>query len=152
MYKLNQITMKNLLLFIAIVCTCTSNSWATHTDPTNPKKDVKKENKKEVVLETSKTTGLTIRYHYYPNMRVYYDLSENVYHFWQNNQWNIAEELPEDYGGYSLFKNEKIQIIDYDGDHPETMIKIHTKNFPYNSKGRIQRPEENMLGNDTVRL
>lgn len=145
--------MKNLLLIIAIVCTCTFNSWATHTDPTDPtdpKKEAKKEDKKEVVLEISKTTGLTIRYHYYPNMRVYYDLSENLYHYWQNNQWNIAEELPAEYGGYSLFKNEKIQIIDYDGDNPVSMISIHTKKFPYNSRGRIQRPEENMLGNDTI--
>ncbi len=151
LYKLNQITMKNLLLFIAMICTCTINSWATHTDPTDPKKDAKKEHKKDIALETSKTTGLAIRYHYYPNMRVYYDLSENIYHFWQDGQWITAEELPAAYGGYSLFKNEKIQIIDYDGDNPETMITIHSKKFPYNAKGRIQRPEENMLGNNTVK-
>ncbi|WP_374549971.1 hypothetical protein [Flavobacterium sp.] len=136
--------MKKILLMIVISISGITSLQANNNEPDGSKKG------NEVKLNISKSTGCTIRYHYYPNLQAYYDLKEKLYYFQMNGEWFTGENLPDNYGGYSLFKNEKVQITDYDGDNPETMIKIHTKTFPYNAKGRIKRPVENMIGNDIL--
>ena len=57
-----------------------------------------------------------------------------------NGQWEKAENLPTNYGGYSLFNKVRVNITDYDGDEPYEQIKIHKKMYPYNSKGRFSNP------------
>ncbi len=140
--------MKKTLFIVALSLVEMSTAWSSNVETNVLKNDTEPVSKKETKLNVSKSTGCTIRYHYFPNMQAYYDLKEKVYYFQENGQWYTSDILPTNYGGYSIFKNEKVQITDYDGDNPETMIKIHSKKFPYNSKGRIKRPAENMIGND----
>ena len=52
-------------------------------------------------------------------------------------EWESAEELPTNYGGYSLYNKVKVTITDYDGEEPYRLIQTHKKQFPYNSKGRF---------------
>ena len=96
------------------------------------------------------TTLCEIRYLYFPNMEAYYDIKEAVYHYQMDNVWKTSEALPKYYGGYSLFKNERVYITDYEGNHPEEMIKKHRATFPYNPKGRIKRPSQSLVSNDNA--
>jgi hypothetical protein len=82
-------------------------------------------------------TNCYVRYYYYPNLEAYFDNLELVYHYKVNGQWEKAENLPTNYGGYSLFNKVRVNITDYDGDEPYQLLKIHKKMFPYNSKGRF---------------
>lgn len=85
-------------------------------------------------------TNSNVRYYYYPNLEAYFDNLELVYHYKVNGQWEKAENLPTNYGGYSLFNKVRVNITDYDGDEPYQLIKIHKKMYPYNSKGRFSNP------------
>lgn len=78
-----------------------------------------------------------LRYYYFPNLEAYFDLKEKVYLYKEQGEWVEAEELPKNYGGYSLYNKVKVNITDYDGDEPYLMIDIHKKKYPYNSKGRF---------------
>lgn len=77
------------------------------------------------------------RYYYYPNMQAYYDIEKEAYIYKDNGIWNVATELPTNYGGYSMFKNAKVKIVDYTGDDPQQFVTIHKKIFPYVAKGRF---------------
>lgn len=85
-------------------------------------------------------TNCYVRYYYYPNLEAYFDNLELVYHYKVNGQWEKAENLPTNYGGYSLFNKVRVNITDYDGDEPYQLLKIHKKMYPYNSKGRFSNP------------
>ncbi|WP_162128324.1 hypothetical protein [Flavobacterium phycosphaerae] len=89
-------------------------------------------------------------YYYFPNMQVYYDIEKKMYHYQLNKEWVISEELPLYYGGYSLFKNERVLVTIANGDAPQTYIKTHRKEFPYNPKGRIKRPAQILAENETA--
>ena len=88
-------------------------------------------------LPIDSKTNSNVRYYYYPNLEAYFDTLELVYHYKVNGKWEKAENLPANYGGYSLFNKSRVNITDYDGDEPYQLIKIHKKMYPYNSKGRF---------------
>lgn len=88
-------------------------------------------------LPIDSKTNCYIRYYYYPNLEAYFDNLELVYHYKVKGQWEKAENLPTNYGGYSLFNKVRVNITDYDGDEPYQLLKIHKKKYPYNSKGRF---------------
>ncbi|MGL2966215.1 hypothetical protein [Flavobacterium sp. XGLA_31] len=98
-------------------------------------------------LEIDPVTNCALRYYYFPNMEAYYDLKEGVYRYQQDKIWRVDVALPPNYGGYSLFKNERVIITDFEDDTPEQFIKVHRKEFPYNPKGRIKRPLQSMVPN-----
>ncbi len=85
-----------------------------------------------------KETG--IRYYYFPNLEAYFDLQEKVYLYKEDGEWTEAEELPANYGGYSLYNKVRVTIENYDGDEPYLLLAEHKKMYPYNSKGRFQTP------------
>ena len=91
-------------------------------------------------LPIDSKTNTNVRYYYYPNLEAYFDNIELVYHYKVNGQWEKAENLPANYGGYSLFNKVRVNITDYDGDEPYQLIKTHKKMYPYNSKGRFSNP------------
>jgi len=78
-----------------------------------------------------------IRYYYFPNLEAYFDLQEKVYLYRENGEWTEAEQLPTNYGGYSLYNKVRVTIENYDGDEPYLMLAEHKKMYPYNSKGRF---------------
>jgi hypothetical protein len=82
-------------------------------------------------------TNCYVRYYYFPNIEAYFDNLEMVYYYKLKGQWETADELPTNYGGYSLYNKVKVSITDYDGDEPYQLISVHKKMYPYNSKGRF---------------
>ena len=82
-------------------------------------------------------TNCYVRYYYFPNLEAYFDNLELVYYFKVKGEWQTAEELPANYGGYSIYNKVKVTITDYDGEEPYQLIQTHKKMFPYNSKGRF---------------
>ncbi len=91
-------------------------------------------------LPIDSITNCHVRYYYYPNIEAYFDNLELVYHYKVKGQWEKAENLPTNYGGYSLFNKVRVDITDFDGDEPYQLLKIHKKMYPYNSKGRFSNP------------
>ena len=94
-------------------------------------------NNDESSLPLDPKTNCHVRYFYFPNLEAYFDNQELVYYFRVKGEWQTAEELPANYGGYSLYNKVKVTITDYDGDEPYKLIQTHKKQFPYNSKGRF---------------
>jgi hypothetical protein len=92
---------------------------------------------KKESLPIDKKTNCYIRYYYYPNLQAYFDNLEMVYHYKDSGEWKTAPELPQNYGGYSLYNKASVVINDYDGDRPYDYLSVHKKRFPYNSKGRF---------------
>ena len=86
-------------------------------------------------LDVDKKTNCNLRYYYYPNLQAYFDKLKKVFYFQNNGSWQIAESLPENYGGYSLYKMNHVMITDFDDDEPYQFLNIHKKQFPYNFKG-----------------
>ena len=81
-------------------------------------------------------TNCQLRYSYFPNLYAYYDNLKNVYYYQLNGQWQTAAELPQNYGGYSLYNRTRVAITNHEDENPQQFIKIHKKLYPYNSKGR----------------
>ncbi|WP_412476324.1 hypothetical protein [Flavobacterium sp. TBRC 19031] len=118
--------MKTLKLLIFVVCLFLTSLSFAQTPVTAKEK-----------LPIDKKTNCYIRYYYYPNLQAYFDNLEMVYYYKDNGEWRTAPELPQNYGGYSLYNKARVIIDDYDGDRPYDYLSIHKKKFPYNSKGRF---------------
>ena len=88
-------------------------------------------------LPIDSKTNCYVRYYYFPNLEAYFDNLELVYHYKVNGQWQKAESLPTNYGGYSLYNKVRVAITDFDGEEPYQLLKTHKKMYPYNSKGRF---------------
>ena len=89
-------------------------------------------------LPIDSKTNCYIRYYYFPNLEAYFDNFELVYHYKINGQWQKSENLPTNYGGYSLYNKVRVTITDFDGDEPSQLLSAHKKKYPYNSKGRFK--------------
>jgi hypothetical protein len=87
--------------------------------------------------DSSSAKKTEIRYYYFPNLEAYFDLQEKVYLYKEDGEWTEAEELPTNYGGYSLYNKVRVTIEDYDGDEPYLLLAEHKKKYPYNAKGRF---------------
>ena len=90
-------------------------------------------------LPSDPKTNCQLRYYYFPNLEAYFDNLENVYYYQSGGNWNIVKELPENYGGYSLYKNVRVMLNDFDGENPYQFIKTHKKTYPYSSNGKIKK-------------
>jgi len=89
------------------------------------------------------------RYYYLPNMYAYFDLKTNNYIYKVNNKWQKSSKLPEYYGGYSLFKNTRIPLMNFLGDNPQEKLNEHKKEFPYIKKSRMLK-SLNFDGNTAI--
>lgn len=115
--------MKKVFLLVLLFIIYTSSAQTVSDVNSSPNVDSK-----------SKTE---IRYYYFPNIEAYFDLQEKVYLYKDNGEWTEAEELPKNYGGYSLYNKARVIINDYDGDEPYLLLAEHKKMYPYNAKGRF---------------
>lgn len=95
-------------------------------------------NPKQATLQVDKKTNCSLRYYYYPNLQCYFDLKEKMYVYRINNEWVKTEELPENFGGYSIYKDIRVLIEDYDGETPYELLPLHKKRFPYSKNGKIR--------------
>jgi hypothetical protein len=105
-----------------------------------------------ICKNNSGSTENTTQYYYFPNMLVYFDLEKKMYHYQIGKDWVISEELPLYYGGYSLFKNERVIVTIGKDEEPQNYIKQHRKEFPYNPKGRIKRPSSAIIPENSTAL
>ncbi len=96
---------------------------------------IAEQNKK---LDIDPETNCFLRYYYFPNLQSYFDLLKNEYIFKLNGEWQYAKELPQNYGGYSLYKGSRTFITDYDGEEPFLYIDLHKKQYPYSKNGIIK--------------
>ena len=107
---------KKILLVFAFIYCNTISAQVTYLDNTNN-------------LKFNSQTNCQLRYLYFPNLQAYFDKLDKVYIFQEKGEWIKAEELPNNYGGYSLYSKVRVVITDYDEDQPFTQIKIHKKQF-----------------------
>ncbi len=87
---------------------------------------------------TDPSNNCQLRYYYYPNLEAYFDTKKNIYYYMQNGKWITAEEIPNGYKGYSLYKMCKTAVNDYDDEDPTQFINLHKKQFPYAANGKIK--------------
>jgi hypothetical protein len=113
---------KIFLLMLAF--TCYFSSAQTSTD-------------EKASLPIDPKTNCYVRYYYFPNLEAYFDNLQLVYIYRVDGEWESAEELPTNYGGYSLYNKAKVCITDYDEEEPYVLLKTHKKMYPYNAKGRF---------------
>ncbi|TBX70109.1 hypothetical protein EZL74_05025 [Flavobacterium silvisoli] len=92
--------------------------------------------KKESLPINSKN-NCYLRYYYFPNLEAYFDNLKMVYYYKEKGEWVSAPELPENYGGYSLYNKARVTINNFDDDNPFQLILLHKKIYPYSSKGRF---------------
>jgi len=88
-------------------------------------------------LEVDPTTNCELRYLYFSNMQVYYDLKTKMYLYKVNGQVVKSNIKPKI--GYSLFNDYFIQITDYDGDDILSLLERHKILYPYISSKKRNR-------------
>ena len=111
---------------IAILFVLSSNATFSQTNDLSKK------------LSIDSETNCYLRYYYFPNLQAYFDVLKNEYIFKLNGEWQYATELPQNYGGYSLYKTTRTFITDYDGEEPFQYINLHKKTYPYSKNGVIK--------------
>jgi len=132
------------LLFLAVLATTATAQKAL---------DNESGNSASMCDEANTTLKSLTSYYYFPNMQVYFDIEKKRYHYQLGKDWIVSEELPQYYGGYSLFKNERVLVTIANDEEPQIHIKEHHKEFPYNPKGRIKRPLQTLNAeNSTVSI
>ena len=92
----------------------------------------------EVRLPIDKITQCQIRYHYFPNLEAYFDLSTQTYLYHDKGQWISAEEIPKNYRGYSIYNKVNVPILDYDDDNIIQFLNAHRKKYPYVNSRKIR--------------
>ena len=118
--------MKKIKILIVLCIAMISNNF--YSQDTSAEKES---------LPIDAKTKCHVRYYYFPNLEAYFDNLEMVYYYKVKGQWETADELPTNYGGYSIYNKVKVTITDYDGDEPYKLLSVHKKMYPYNSKGRF---------------
>jgi len=59
----------------------------------------------------------TVRYVYFPDHTIYYDLSLSTYFYLENSIWLSAAVLPARFNGINLHRSRYIRINNYYGDN-----------------------------------
>lgn len=81
------------------------------------------------------------RFSFLPNLDAYFDAQENVYIFQQNGQWVKGKEIPSGYRGYSIYNGTRVELSEYNGNQPYTLLKDHQKQYPKKYSSRRQAPK-----------
>lgn len=73
-------------------------------------------------------------YHYYPNVKVYFDVSKEVYFYMKGQSWQMAASLP----GGSHVQLGNYVAIQMDSDKPYTRFNDHRKRYPHDKCKNIK--------------
>jgi len=79
---------------------------------------------------------VNVRYVYFPDVTIYYDLTLRHYVYFENGAWISVNVLPQRFNGINFRNSRQIQIRDYFGDD---IGKYH----PINSYSRGRRGSKN---------
>lgn len=67
----------------------------------------------------------TVRYIYFPDYEIYYDLSLRNYIYFDNNVWLTVDVLPTRFNSYNLRRSKQVRIHNYFGDN---IKRYHNEN------------------------
>lgn len=67
----------------------------------------------------------TVRYIYFPDYEIYYDLSLRNYIYFDNNVWLTVDVLPTRFNSYNLRRSKQVRINNYFGDN---IKRYHNEN------------------------
>jgi len=73
-------------------------------------------------------------YHYYPNVKVYFDISKEVYFYMKGQSWQVSASLP----GGSHVQLGNYVAIQMDSDKPYTRFNDHKKKYPHDKCKNIK--------------
>lgn len=82
-------------------------------------------------LRIDPTTQCQVRYHYFPNLEAYFDLTTQTYLYNIKGEWITSEEIPKGYRGYSMYNKTNVAINDYDDDNIIQFLDAHRQKYPY---------------------
>ncbi len=91
------------------------------------------------------------KFHYYPNLRAYFNTETSEYVYEVNKTWITSKEIPSGYRGYSIYNNHRVELIGYHGDKPYENISEHTQQYPFYSndrKGKLAALKAKRMAND----
>lgn len=128
--------MKKIMYTVALALTFGLNTFAQGLEA-NSESTIYLAKKPTIEVPAKTELKKDFRYYYYPNMQAYFDIENNTYIYKDKGIWHVAIELPQYYGGYSMYKNAKVKIVDYTGEEPQQFVNAHKKSFPYVAKGRF---------------
>lgn len=79
-----------------------------------------------------------IRYYYYPNLEVYYDICNSQYILRKDGKWITSDNLSASYRGYCLYNKFYVILEGFTEDEPYLLLDQHKKKYPtnYSSKRR----------------
>lgn len=60
---------------------------------------------------------VNVRYVYFPDVMIYYDISHRNYLYFENNIWISVDVLPPRYNSFNLHRARQIRVNDYYGDN-----------------------------------
>lgn len=60
---------------------------------------------------------INVRYIYFPELTLYYDITLRNYLYFDNNRWIIARQLPSRYNSINLRRSRRVRVTDYFGDN-----------------------------------
>lgn len=81
---------------------------------------------------TNTNSTKEVRYYYFPNLQAYYDLKNEVYIYNLRGVWTASEVIDSNYRGYSQNNYFYVEVKDYFGEEPHTMINEHKIKYPAN--------------------
>lgn len=70
-----------------------------------------------------------VRYIYFPDHTIYYDLSLRTYIYFDNGAWISASILPSRYNSINLRRSKRVRINDYFGDNIRDYHFTHRANI-----------------------
>ncbi len=83
-----------------------------------------------------------VRYVYFPELTVYFDLQTHTYLYWEGNTWMRREQLPSRYRNYDLSRQRYERIKGYDNDDINPYHQQYRSNSGRSNRsrsdGRIQ--------------
>ncbi|HRN99294.1 MAG TPA: hypothetical protein PLA69_08300 [Flavobacterium sp.] len=92
--------------------------------------------------ETVRLIPAPARFYFLPNLDAYFDARENLYIYQVNGQWVKAREIPSGYRGYSIYNGTRVELADYNGNQPYTLLKDHQKQYPKRYSSRRMAPKK----------
>ena len=80
-----------------------------------------------------------VRYVYFPDYFIYYDLSERNYLYLENNVWLRVNVLPQRYRSIDLNRSRFVRVIGYRGDDIRSYHRSQYPNSPGSSRATRSR-------------
>lgn len=80
-----------------------------------------------------------VRYVYFPDHVIYYDLLLRQYLYLENNVWIRVNVLPSKYRSLNLNRSKFLHVKGYRGDGIQKYHRAHYSNSPRSSKTSIRR-------------